>query len=429
MTNPHQVAWNWYSRESVQRVLIEISNNREVVCVYKDSSFGKRPDTLQYNADILQAVAEGAIAFHGSVERWRNPIKLDVNMTKQQLDELRIGWDIIFDPDVEDFEIAKIVTKNIVEALKDHGLKSFSIKFSGGKGFHIGVPFESLPEKINFQETKNLYPEVFHKVVEYIKWYIKDQLKEDILSLDTPNNISQRVNKPLSEIIDSEGLNPFKIINFDLFSIRHLIRLPYSLHEKTLLVSLPIKYSDLDNFNKELARPEKVKVNEKFLIPEYKNDADILITEALDWAAKHQIKPEIKVVEEKKKISKFKALPEEFFPPCIKRILEGMVDGRKRSVFILVNFLRNVGWSNEMIEKKIFEWNEKNSPPLRSNYLRSQLRWHFRQDRNLLPPNCDNANFYLSMGLHQLCEAAGIHKQVKNPVNWSIRQLKAKRRK
>ncbi|MEM5802315.1 MAG: hypothetical protein QXQ18_02950 [Candidatus Aenigmatarchaeota archaeon] len=433
MTNPHQIAWNWYSRESVQRALIEVAKNREVVSVYKDSSFGKRPDVILYNADILQAVAEGALAFHGSVERWQNPMKLDVSLTKQELDELRIGWDIILDPDVEDFEISKITAKVIIEALKDHGISNFSIKFSGGKGFHIGIPFEALPEKVNFQLTKTLYPELFQKIIEYLKWYIKDQLKEEILSLDTPNNISQRIGKPLNEIINSEGLDPFKVISFDVFSIRHLIRLPYSLHEKTLLVSVPIKYENLEKFEKEYAKPEKVKIDEKFLVPKYdKKDAEGLIIEALDWAAKYKIEPEIKVWEEvkTKKMVKIKPIPEDFFPPCIKRILEGMIDGRKRSLFILINFLRNVGWSNEMIEKKVFEWNERNSPPLRTNYIRSQLRWHFRQERNLLPPNCQHENFYLSLGLYQLCEAAGLHRQgIKNPVNWSIRQLTQKKKR
>jgi len=138
------------------------------------------------------------------------------------------------------------------------------------------------------------------------------------------------------------------------------------------------------------------------------------------------------MIEKKEELPKLKAfkqtrpVPETLFPPCIKKILKGVQDGRKRSVFILVNFLRSMNWDLEKIEKTMFEWNEKNSPPLRTNYLRGQLRWHFRQERGLLPPSCDNENFYSSMGV---CEADELCKgalPVKNPVNYPFKKLKKK---
>ncbi|TAL47709.1 hypothetical protein EPN87_02300, partial [archaeon] len=138
--------WNWYSRESVQRALLEVGKNREVVSVFKDGAFGKRPDVVNYQADILQAVAEGTIAFHGSVEKWMNPMRLDVGMSKADLDKLRQGWDVLIDPDVPDIDISKLVVNRLVEAFKDHGMVNYSIKFSGGKGFHISVPFDAMPE-------------------------------------------------------------------------------------------------------------------------------------------------------------------------------------------------------------------------------------------------------------------------------------------
>src|SRR4030042_1031850 len=116
-----QSVYNWYSRESVQKALIEVAKEREVVSVFKDGSFGKRPDVIQYPGDVMQAVAEGTISFHGSVEQWSNPMQLDVGMNRNDLDNLRSGWDIILDPDVKDFEIGKATTKQIIEVLKDHG--------------------------------------------------------------------------------------------------------------------------------------------------------------------------------------------------------------------------------------------------------------------------------------------------------------------
>ncbi len=425
--------WLWYSRENVQNTLLEIAKNREVVSVYKDLSYGKRPDIIQFPADILQSVAEGVVAFHGSVERWSQPMSLTAGMNKPQLDKLRTGWDIIIDPDVDDFEIAKIATKTIVEALKDHGVKNFSIKFSGGRGFHIGIPFESMPEKVNFKKTSNLYPEVYHKVLEYIKNYIRDILREEILKLDTPINLAERIGKDVSKIMVNGELDPFKIVSFDLFGSRHLFRLPYSLHEKTFLVSVPIDYKKIEKFEKENAKPENVKVSEMFLVQKHKiKDATSLIIEALDWASKQKIK--VEPIQEKVLITttrKIKKIPEKHFPPCIKNILKGLSDGRKRSVFVLITFLRNVGWSKEEIEKKLEEWNMKNIPPLRPNFIRTQLRWHFRQERNLLPPNCDNPNFYVDFGV---CEPDKTCKPkdeitIKNPINYPFKILSKKRKK
>lgn len=423
MSEVHQRAWNWYSRESVQKVLLEVAKSREVVSVFKDGRFGKRPDIIQYPSDILQAVAEGAIAFHGSVERWSQPMKLDVNLSKEKLDELRSGWDIIIDIDVDNFEIAKIAAGKVLSALNDHGVKNYSCKFTGGSSFHLGVPFESFPASIDNKETRKLYPEVFQKVLGYVKWYTKDQLRDAILSVFSPSEISQKVNKKLGDMLGTDGnLDPFKFITIDVFSSRHLFRLPYSLHESKMMVSLPIKPSNLDKFTIEQSAPEKVKIEEKFL--EYRgtmHDAEGLIIESIDWNAKHKI--EIKETAPKmKRLPKMKEIPEEYFPPCVKRALNGIADGKKRAVFVLTTFLQNMGWSMDKIEERLLKWNEKNNPPLRASYIRTQLRWHMRQSRNLLPPNCNNENFYKSLGLDMDC--GGLHNiGIKNPVTYSVRQF------
>lgn len=412
----------------MQRAIIEAAKGREVASIYKEGNFGKRPNVLAYPGDILQAVAEGSVSFHGSVEHWSNPMKLDVGMTKIDQDNLRIGWDIFIDPDVPDFEIAKITVKKVLDALKDHGVTNYSVKFSGGKGFHIGIPFQSMPDKINLESSSRLYPELMQKIIEFIKWYIRDQLKESLLSIGSPNIISQRINKPVAEITNEQGLDPFKVVNMDIFSSRHLFRLPYSLHEKSLLVSLPIKPEKIQMFEKEMALPEKIKVDEKFLQQRLSSkDAEVLVIEALDWASKNNV--EVKEVIPKEKTfsdRKIKYISEDFFPPCIKHILNtGLADGKKRAVFILINFLRNMGWNQDQIEKRMEEWNVKNYPPIRTNYLRGQLRWHFRNDKTMLPPNCDNPNYYKSLGVYDLCKL--LHEQnIKNPVSYPFRLLKSK---
>lgn len=427
-----QKVWNYYSRESILKALVEIGKDREVVSVYSDARFGKRPDLIQYPQDVLQAVAEGTVAFHGSVERWQQPMKLDVGLNKPDLDKLRTSWDIFIDPDVDDFEIAKVTVKQILEALKDHGVSSYSIKFSGGKGFHIGIPFEALPEKINLQPVSSQYPDLLQKVIEYVKWYIKDQLREEIVALLSPTDISQRIGKSLTDISGEDGIEPFKIVSMDIFGSRHLFRLPYSLHERTMLVSLPIKPENIDRFEKEQALPEKVKVEERFLVPKMAlHDAEALVVEALDWSAKHKIETK-EELPRPAQIRKMKVVPEQYFPPCIQLIFKGLADGKKRSLFVLTNFLRNMDWDLERLEKKLMEWNEKNLPPLRNNYLRGQLRWHLRQERNLLPPNCDNPNFMLGIGVCQpdeFCKGRTDRITIKNPVNYPFRKMKRPERK
>ena len=111
------------------------------------------------------------------------------------------------------------------------------------------------------------------------------------------------------------------------------------------------------------------------------------------------------------------AVPEKLFPPCIKLMLQGMQDGRKRSTFILINFLRNVGWSKEMIEKRVREWNKKNPEPLRENYILAQLNWNKKQ--KILPPNCNNQQYYIGL---RICKPENLCKLIKNPVHFTIRK-------
>lgn len=423
---------NYYSRPDVQKAIVEIAKNREVVSVFKDGRFGKRPDVIQYPADIVQAVTEGAVAFHGSVERWNQPMKLDVGLTKPELDRLRKAWDIFIDVDVADFDVAKTAVKQIIEALKDHGLSSYSCKFTGGKSFHIGIPYEALPEQINLQSTATLYPDMLQKIIGYIKWYTTEQLREELLALSTPIELAKSVGKSINEIVGSEGIEPFKVVSMDVFGSRHLFRLPYSLHESSLLVSLPIKPKDVEKFKKEDAAPEKVKVKEKFLVPVTAlQDAEALVVDALDWAARY--KAEVRKLPKPRRAMKIRKISKRHFPPCIAAgILKGLADGRKRSVFILINFLRNMGWNTQEVEKALTEWNERNYPPLRRNYLRTQLRWHLRQERNLLPPNCDNPIFYTNMNVCQpdaICKGNTDSITIKNPMNYSFRRLKRLQRK
>lgn len=84
-----------------------------------------------------------------------------------------------------------------------------------------------------------------------------------------------------------------------------------------------------------------------------------------------------------------------------------------------------MNWSDDEIENFITEWNQKNTPPLPSNYIRSQIRW-LRASKKMLPPNFDKENFYKSMGIN--CDAE-TRAGARNPVTYAVRSFRASARK
>ena len=70
----------------------------------------------------------------------------------------------------------------------------------------------------------------------------------------------------------------------------------------------------------------------------------------------------------------------------------------------------------------IAEWNSKNTPSLKQGYIDSQISWHMRQTTKILPPNCDNANYYSALGVKDSDEFCS---RCKNPVNGALRAYRA----
>ncbi len=409
--------YEYYSREDVKNFIFNFSKGREVTGVFRSGGFSQRPNVIQYSDDILAMVKTGIIEFHGSLEHWSQPM----NLKSDNQDRLRTGWDLILDIDCKLFEHGKIASEAFIWGLKKHNIKGVSIKFTGGTGFHIGVPWDSIPEKIDYKPSVKLYPELARKIVMYLKDFVFERLERNLFKNYSAEELSQQVNKPLGRILTDDGLGVYEIVDVDpvLISPRHLFRLPYSLNSKTFLVSLPIKPKDIEDFEKMESRPDKVKVEEGFLDRGKTNEAELLIAESKDWYIRTNKRTEEKA---RRKFSITRKIPEGRFPPCVKNIMKGLPDGKKRSVFILLNFLRSSKWNWEEIEKFIFEWNEKNKPPLRENYIRSHIRWHKARGKSILPPNCVHEGWYEDFGV---CEpdsiCGGKEKTVKNPVNYALK--------
>ena len=397
----------YYSRPEIQKAIFEFSKNREV-CPRYFEGFGKRPDVLEYPGDIFELVKKGATSFHCSEELWEDPLRIQTGMNERQLNELRKGWDLILDIDSKYIDYSKIMAIEIIKILKFNGIKNISVKFSGSKGFHILIPWKAFPKEINGIKTSDKFPEWPRILVKYIIEQTKNNLIEKISELERPN-------KYIKDYMASKEVMPDLV----LVSSRHLFRMPYSLHEKTALASIVLKPGEIEKFEMKNADPMKLSKEDirNFMPDSKEGEASELLMQALDWY-KENNKDE---KNSKERTSDFKPikllnLSEEHFPPSIITILKGVSDGRKRALFVLINFFRSVGMDRDELEKRIYEWNKKNEVALKEGYIVAQILWSYR-NKPILPPNF-STDYYEGIGVIPTPE----EKRFKNPVNYTVKK-------
>ncbi|RLG13610.1 MAG: hypothetical protein DRN71_04520 [Candidatus Nanohalarchaeota archaeon] len=449
----------YYLRPEIIERMFSLCEGREVVPVFYGGRFSKRPASVQFPGDLEYMVKKGATSFHCSLEHWSNPLLLSNSMKKNDMDKIRTGWDIFFDIDAdEDLEHGRIAAGLIIEALKDHGVNNVSLKFSGRRGFHVAVSCKSLPGSVNFLPVEVQYPELMQKVADYLRDYICKDLVDALSCYD--KSLAGKMNG-----------DPYKVVEVEHnWSYRHLFRMPYSFNEKSWHVSLPIDVGKLDKFRMDDALPENVRGDKWFLDSFEKNEASELVMEALE----HEVDENKKESKRDDRLDKMKSImrsggtfiqdvkekvkknggimkqtfskvvtgqydiedqigdkkvktgvkrgaankiPEELFPPCVHNILAGLKDGRKRGIFIMVNFLRSVGWEWEDIDERLKEWNCNNPEPLPDSYLQGQLNYAKKREEIILPPNCDNEGYYKDI---LICTPDNLCSRVRNPVNYAL---------
>ena len=489
----------YYSQPKVQETLLAFSAGREVVPRYFEG-FGKRPDMLQYPADIMGLVNKGATSFHASEEIWRDPLAINSDMSVVELNSLRTSWDLLIDVDSPFFDWSTIVAQLLLDALEAHGIKQYGLKYSGSKGWHIIVSGTAFPETFEGMTMQSGFPEWPRAICKYLMHSIRNEYNRRVTEfMPSVEVIQQRTNKTKEELVQapcpecglpsekgllthyhcedcgSEMTRPnvkrngkelrcincpgnLKVLRTEeyffcpackthsytsrgsseggkvtytkesqqrerqfsaafseqvsgeviggsdlvLVAPRHLFRMPYSLHEKTALASVVLTKEEMVSFTPRDANPLKIEIR-KYLPITKPGEATRLLTEALIWkraldtqdAKTTQKSYSGKSFEE----SELKGVSEDMFPPAIKKLLNGVQDGKKRGLFIIITFLRSCGFAPDYIGIKVHEWNTKNQPPLKESYIKGQLEWHFRQKKKILPPNYDNGAFYKDLGL------------------------------
>lgn len=420
-----------YKRRDIQEAIVQHAQDREVAVKFGDSGFGRRPDMLQYPDDVLQFAMQGATSFHSSEERWRNPLAIDVKSSRREQEELRIGWDLVLDIDCPILEYSQVAAAILIKSLKSSGISAVTVKFSGNHGFHIGVPFEAFPEMVPVQgmpqETRLSFPEGPRKIAAFLQERIRGKLSEAMLAHDDINTIVQKTGKPFTELVVNNQFDPFKVLTIDtvLIAARHLYRMPYCFNEKSGLVSIPLEHKQVLNFDRAWAQFDKVQVRPELAFLErrevHAGEARNLIIQAFDFATKHEAELAEKFEKgfAKRDFEEIKsAIPKELFPPCMQLGLKGMEDGKKRFLFVLVNFLVSVGWSYESIEQLLDEWNKNNKDPLRETIIKGHVRYHQQQKKKILPPNCKE--YYIGLNI---CRPDNLCAKIKNPVSYAKRKV------
>ncbi len=426
-----RIALEYYSRPEIREAIVEHAKDKEAVGSINNEVFRKRPDVLQYPADVYELAKQGVTSFHASEERWSNPLFLQPGMQRKVINELRIGWDLVLDIDCPDLDLSRLAAVLLIQAIRYHDVKAVTIKFSGNHGFHLGIPFEAFPEKIGDKETCLIFPEAPRIIAAYLKDFIASHLRKDMLQRYSLQELAVRGKKKEEDIVKNGEFDPYAVLSLDtvLISSRHLYRMPYSFNEKSNLISVPILPEEVMTFSKEDAQPDKVfpkafphmKFLDREVIP---FEARRFVQEAYDHRTPSE---EIYTIEKKtQRVEPQDAVSEQFFPPCVHNILKGLPDGKKRSLFILLNFLRCCHWPNENVEDLINEWNKRNPEPVRDIFLLGQLRYFKQKKEKIPPPNCTN----IQQNHHDIgiCTPDNFCRKIKNPVQYAKWRARSARR-
>ena len=453
-----EIALKYYSKPEIEKAILNFAKDREIGVMF-NGYFGKRPDVIENLYDIRKLVKKGVFSFHCSEERWANPLLLGNNkQTEEEKEKNKIGWDLILDLDGVNFIYSKFLAKVIIDYLENMGIQNLSIKFSGNKGFHLAIPFESFSSECpglvsGISQTRLLFPDVAKKTVMFLLHELKNPISRIILdyegggikAIEKISNLYKIKKEELNYNEKNYEFNFMKVIDIDtiLITSRHLFRMPYSLNEKSGLVSIPVNKKHILDFERFLAKPEKVNPEkyQKYEFLKYDEnqgqDANTLLQKVysdLDYMYDSMYTEFENDMKNKSKGEFILEINEKIeikdFPNTIQYIIKtNFDDGRKRALFLLLTFLHLIKWEEKNIEEIIKDWNNKQNEPLKQNYIQAQLSWFKIQQKTLTPPNFNNDNYYQGIGIPKEIIEKDINSfktKIKNPQHYIFLYLKNK---
>jgi hypothetical protein len=243
--------------------------------------------------------------------------------------------DFVLDFDAEEEpEKAREEAIQAVEAVST-GFNLFTsnvkIYFSGGKGFHVIVPFEAFCT----QPLANL-----NEIYKRIAVELKDKLK-------------------------------LQTIDLQMYDASRLVRIENSIHPKTKLFKIPLSFDELKKLSvEEIKGLAKTTRNIEYL------PISGEITKAKELFEKFQ-----KLAEGKLKHTTKVPFTLREMPPYIKEIIGGVSKGgRNRSAFTLSYYFHRLGWKKEDSLDRLKSWNQRNNEPLPEEEIKNVLESAYKYE-------------------------------------------------
>jgi hypothetical protein len=205
---------SYYSRPDIQQAIFSFAQDRKIAVVRNFRPLFQRlrkpEDILPLMVNISESYTQGRQwpSMHGTISRYGTNGQMSGCDLVAEIDFKR-SWSRSFD-----------IARPLVKFFRELGIY-FLIKFSGHASPHIIIPAEAIPEGLHSFSAYRVFLGL-----------VKKKIKE-------------------SSYLDSSFSKP-----------SHFLRLPYSIHELTGKVSVPIRPEDYDSFSPKMARIDSVEVLE-----------------------------------------------------------------------------------------------------------------------------------------------------------------------
>ena len=150
------------------------------------------------------------------------------------------GYDYIIDIDAPNLLLAYRDAKKVYDYFISANIP-FGINFSGGKGFHIRIPWAKIENTLT----------------EYI------QTRKSNASKDTNTNLESDDIKKLPDLfkqVTEKLISSLKLkyVDTTIYQLLRVIRVPYSVHQNNRYVCLPLTNEQFENFDTLMCRKEDV---------------------------------------------------------------------------------------------------------------------------------------------------------------------------